>query len=65
MDVLNAAIDIKIVNSILTFISPYQRCAPFKLGQLSFANALYFVAAIFLLPVFLGAHAGRPRWREA
>ena len=65
MDVLNAAIDIKIVNSILTFISPYQRCAPFKLGQLSFANALYFVAAIFLCLFFSVRTLDARRWREA
>ena len=65
MDVLNAAIDIKIVNSILTFISPYQRCAPFKLGQLSFASALYFVAAIFLCLFFSVRTLDARRWREA
>ena len=65
MDVLNAAIDIKIVNSILTFVSPYQRCAPFKLGQLSFANALYFVAAIFLCLFFSVRTLDARRWREA
>ena len=65
MDVLNAAIDIKIVNSILSFISPYQRCAPFKLGQLSFANALYFAAAIFLCLFFSVRTLDARRWREA
>ena len=65
MDVLNAAIDIKIVNSILTFISPYQRCAPFKLGQISFASALYFVAAIFLCLFFSVRTLDARRWREA
>jgi len=64
-DVLSGAVNNKLAASALGFISPYMRYAPFQLGQLSYANILYFLAATALL-LFLTVRAlDARRWREA
>jgi ABC-2 type transport system permease protein len=65
MDVLNAAVDITFVNQVLSFLSPYQRCQAFKMGQLSFADAVYFVSVIFLCLFLMVRSLDARRWREA
>lgn len=65
MDVLNSAVDIGFINSLLSFLSPYMRLSPFQMGQLSFASVAYFVAVIAAM-LFLTVQALEARrWREA
>lgn len=65
MDVVNSAVSFAPAKAVLTFLSPYMRCAPFQLGQLSFASILYFLAAIGLT-LFLTVRAlDARRWQEA
>lgn len=47
-DVLNNAVTVGWISRVLSFISPYMRAAPFQNGQLSPANALFFLAVIAL-----------------
>lgn len=63
-DVLNAAVNAAPVNRVLSFISLYERFAPFRLGQVSFASVLYYLAfiggALFLCVRALDSR----RWSE-
>ena len=47
-DVLSSAVNIAWISRVLSFLSLYMRAAPFRNGQLSPANILYFLAVIAL-----------------
>lgn len=64
MDVLNSAVNIAWVSRILTFLSPYMRCSPFLMGQLSLANTLYFLAVIALMLFLTVQTLDERRWKE-
>ena len=64
MDVLSDAARVSLLRNALGFISPYQRFAPFLMGQLSYANCLYFVAVIGLMLFFTVRTLDARRWRE-
>ena len=56
LDLIQSAIQIDWVNSILSFFSLYERTEPFLMGQLSFASVGYdlsFAAAFILLTIHL------------
>lgn len=56
LDLIQSAIHIDWVNSILSFFSLYERTEPFLMGQLSFASVGYdlsFAAAFILLTIHL------------
>ena len=56
LDLIQSAIRIDWVNSILSFFSLYERTEPFLMGQLSFASVGYdlsFAAAFILLTIHL------------
>ena len=56
LDLIQSAIQIDWVNSILSFFSLYERTEPFLMGQLSFASVGYdlrFAAAFILLAIHL------------
>lgn len=64
-DVLASAVTIQQISRALTFISLYQRFAPFVRGQLSLSNAMYFLLFIAAMN-FLSARAlDVRRWSEA
>lgn len=65
LDVLNSAVDVSLVNDVLNFVSPYQRCAPFKLGQLSMANTFFFLIMIFLALFFTVRALDARRWSQS
>lgn len=55
-DVVSSAVGIAWIQRILRFISLYRRASPFQEGQLSLANALFFLAVTALM-LFLTARA--------
>ena len=65
VDVLSSAVNVAFVTKVLSFISPYQRYAPFQLGQLSYANILYFLVFIALMLFWTVRTLDARRWREA
>ena len=64
IDLLSGAVSVPAVQQALAFISPYQRYAPFLMGQLSYANCLYFIAVIALMLFFTVRTLDARRWRE-
>ena len=64
-DVLSGAVSLPVIQRALAFISPYVRSAPFRLGQLSYANMFYFAAATVLLLFLTVRTLEARRWREA
>lgn len=64
IDVLNAAVTMAPLNAVLEFISPYQRCTPFRLGQMSYASVAYFAAVIFAMLFLCVRHLDMRRWRS-
>lgn len=65
MDVLNSALEAGVINTALSFLSPYMRLSPFVLGQLSIASVVYFLVIIFLSLLFTVHTLDARRWREA
>ncbi len=65
VDVLSSAVSSEILQRILEFISPYQRCVPFRSGQLSAANTLYFIGVSVLMLFLTVRTLDSRRWREA
>ena len=64
-DVLSSAVSSDLLQRALAFISPYQRCVPFRFGQLSAANTLYFIAVSALMLFLTVRTLDARRWREA
>ena len=64
-DVLASAVTIQRLSEALTFISLYQRFAPFVRGQLSLSNVAYYLMFIAVM-IFLSVRAlDARRWSEA
>jgi len=63
IDVLNAALSADVINTVLAFISPYVRCTPFKLGQISYGSIVYFIAVIGGMLFLTVRHLEGRRWR--
>ena len=61
-DVLNSAVSIGWINHLLQSVSLYMRAAPFRQGQLSPANALYFLAVIAVMLFFTVRALDARRW---
>lgn len=64
LDVVNSAVDLSFLSSLLDFISPYIRYEPFTLGQLSFASLLYYVLSIVLFLYLTVRTLDKRRWSE-
>lgn len=64
LDVVNSAVDLSFLSSLLDFISPYIRYEPFTLGQLSFASLLYYVLSIALFLYLTVRVLDKRRWSE-
>lgn len=64
LDLLSSAVSVAALQRALAFISPYQRCAPFQMGQLSYANCLYFISVIALMLFCTVRTLDARRWRE-
>lgn len=63
-DLLNGAVSVRAVNRALSALSLYTRAAPFRQGQLSPANVLYFAAVIALALFFTVRTLDARRWSE-
>ena len=64
LDVLNAAVNADIVNTVLGFLSPYMRYEPFSLGQISYAGVAYYVLFIAVMLFFTVRRLEERRWSE-
>ena len=64
LDVLRSAVSLSFVSRVLGAVSLYMRAAPFQEGQLSLANALYFLAVIGLMQFLTVRTLDARRWSE-